>query len=95
MTPLQQQLRRLGSSQECIDWAADYPDFPAAWKACPRGDWMIWWLIGTGTEVRSWPIIVYQDALLYGGKTREEALVIFADAIRDGAECPALEGGAS
>ena len=30
--------------QGAIEWAASYPTLQAAWDACERGDWMLWWL---------------------------------------------------
>jgi len=36
-------LRRLGACSNAIAWAAGYPSGLAAWRACERGDWMLWW----------------------------------------------------
>jgi hypothetical protein len=37
-------LKRLKACQGAIEWAEGYPDLQAAWDACPRGDWMLWFL---------------------------------------------------
>jgi hypothetical protein len=33
-----------GACTEAVEWAKAYPTFKAAWHACPRGDWLLWWL---------------------------------------------------
>jgi hypothetical protein len=40
-------LRELHACSEAIVWAKNYPTLQAAWKACDRGDWMLWLAGGT------------------------------------------------
>lgn len=40
----------LGACRDAREWAADYPDPQEAWDACPRGDWMAWWLGALGAR---------------------------------------------
>ena len=35
-------LTNLGACNGAIEWAAKYKTPQAAWKACKRGDWMLW-----------------------------------------------------
>ena len=35
-------LTDLGACSEAVEWAAKYKTPLAAWKACKRGDWMLW-----------------------------------------------------
>jgi hypothetical protein len=35
-------LAELGAPLGLIQLARDYPDLPAAWAACERGDWLLW-----------------------------------------------------
>lgn len=35
-------LRQLGIYSECVEWAAHFPTLELAWRACDRGDWMLW-----------------------------------------------------
>lgn len=35
---------------EAMDFAARHETFQAAWDACERGDWMLWWI---GRDARS------------------------------------------
>ena len=37
-------LRRLGACEEAVAWAQNYTSLGLAWKACERGDWMLWLL---------------------------------------------------
>lgn len=37
-------LRDAGACGAAILFAREYPTFQAAWDACPRADWMLWWL---------------------------------------------------
>ena len=39
------ELRDLHACSEAVKWAKDYRTATAAWKACERGDWMLW-LVG-------------------------------------------------
>ena len=41
-------LRARGACPEAVEWANDYPSLATAWKACERGDWMLWLLGKTG-----------------------------------------------
>lgn len=38
-------LEKLSACNEAVVWARTQPSFAKAWKACERGDWMLW-LIG-------------------------------------------------
>lgn len=40
----QQVLVRHGACDEAVKFANRYATFEAAWKACRRGDWMVWWV---------------------------------------------------
>ena len=47
-------LEELYACREAIEWAKSYRSFPSAWKACKRGDWMLWLCVkGMGQE--GWP----------------------------------------
>lgn len=37
------QLVALGACPDAIRWARNYPTFDAAWSACERGDWLLWY----------------------------------------------------
>ena len=37
-------LKRAGACREAVEWAGQYPTLQAAWDACERGDWMLWWV---------------------------------------------------
>jgi len=37
------QLVALGACPDAIRWARKYPTFDAAWSACERGDWLLWY----------------------------------------------------
>ena len=39
-----------GACIDAVDWAQAYETFDAAWTACQRGDYMLWWL---GKTVRT------------------------------------------
>jgi len=36
-------LRSLNACSEAVEWASKYRTRSAAWKACKRGDWMLWY----------------------------------------------------
>ena len=36
-------LERHGACAEAVTWARGFDSFDAAWAACERGDWMLWW----------------------------------------------------
>jgi hypothetical protein len=46
-------LVRMNACPAAVDWARCYPTLTAAWKACKRGDWMLW-LIGKCTTSAPW-----------------------------------------
>ncbi len=35
-------LANLHACEDAIKWVGDRTSFSAAWKACPRGDWLLW-----------------------------------------------------
>jgi len=35
-------LSATGACEEAVDYAEGFPTFAAAWRECPRGDWMLW-----------------------------------------------------
>ena len=37
------QLKNVSACSEAVAWATAYPSMQAAWDACERGDWMLWW----------------------------------------------------
>jgi len=37
------ELRDLRACDEAVKWAAGFASLEAAWAACERGDWMLWW----------------------------------------------------
>jgi hypothetical protein len=37
-------LQALGACEDAMQWAKGFTSFDDAWKACPRGDWMLWLL---------------------------------------------------
>ena len=36
--------KRRGACSEALTWLSTQPDAAAAWEACERPDWLIWWL---------------------------------------------------
>ena len=46
-------LVELHACREAVEWAKGYPSLRAAWKACKRGDWMLW-LIGLTEPSAPW-----------------------------------------
>lgn len=36
-------LQRMGSCREALEWCQGYDSPQAAWAACDRGDWMLWY----------------------------------------------------
>ena len=42
MTTLSRWLKRHGACAEAVKWAKPYKTLRGAWKACTRGDWMLW-----------------------------------------------------
>ena len=36
------EITKFNPCKEALKFRANYPDFKSAWKACPRGDWMLW-----------------------------------------------------
>jgi len=46
----QDNLVRLSACNEAVEWAQNYETFPAAWKACKRGDWMLWLAARSGVD---------------------------------------------
>lgn len=43
-------LRAIDACNEAVDYAKGFRSASAAWKACERGDWMLWWLRKTSGE---------------------------------------------
>ncbi len=35
-------LERMGACKDGVEWARTQPSLAVAWKACDRGDWMLW-----------------------------------------------------
>jgi hypothetical protein len=74
-------LERLGACGEAVEFAKTHKSFGAAWKACKRGDWMLW-IIGRGITCELWSdgrkkltaaaIDCARLALPHAGKWREE-----------------------
>ena len=50
MTPLDRLLTRLGACEDARTWTKTQPNIPAAWKACERADWMLWFLAKTANR---------------------------------------------
>jgi hypothetical protein len=46
-------LVNMNACPETVEWARGYRSLSAAWKACDRGDWMLW-LIGETTASEPW-----------------------------------------
>lgn len=44
MTPVASLLETLQACTDCIPWAGGYSEYQEAWDACPRGNWMAWYL---------------------------------------------------
>ena len=36
------EIEKFSPCHEALVFRKEYPDFKSAWKACPRGDWMLW-----------------------------------------------------
>ncbi len=43
-------LDTLNACEEAVEWAETQPDLQTAWKACRRGDWMLWLLAKTSVD---------------------------------------------
>ena len=39
-----EKLEKLSACREAVEWARGHPNAKAAWQACDRGDWMLWYL---------------------------------------------------
>ena len=39
-----EKLKAFGACNKAVEWARTQPSATAAWKACERGDWMLWLL---------------------------------------------------
>jgi len=48
-------LRGMGACSEAVIFAEQFPSLKAAWKACPRGDWMLWLIPKWGEPVWGTP----------------------------------------
>ena len=46
-------LHALGACRDAVEWAGTQPSYAVAWKACPRGDWLLWLLGRTAGEFGS------------------------------------------
>src|SRR3990172_5410469 len=56
-----------GAWTDAVDWAQAYETFDAAWTACQRGDYMLWWLgktVRTDSDHRAMVRIACQCARL-------------------------------
>ncbi len=40
-------LTALNPCHESVEWAEGYPTLDAAWQACERPDWLLWWIGAT------------------------------------------------
>jgi len=48
---LSEQLRRLDACDDALNWVdKNVLDFDAAWKTCPRGDWLLWLAAHVGAD---------------------------------------------
>jgi hypothetical protein len=56
MTP-SEHLAELGACREAKEWIAQYSDFRAAWLACPRADWLIWYTCKTRGYASVKPVV--------------------------------------
>ena len=54
MSTLARQLKAIGACEKAVVWAKDYKTLHSAWKACERGDWMLW-LCGNMEGKKGWP----------------------------------------
>ena len=43
MSSVSEKLRRMGACREAVEWSKKYRSDLAAWKACRRGDHMLWY----------------------------------------------------
>src|SRR3990167_7439677 len=46
-------LHALGACRDAVEWAGTQQSYAVAWKACPRGDWLLWLLGRTAGEFGS------------------------------------------
>ena len=44
MNALQRRLVKTGVCPEAFEFAGGFSSFKAAWRACKRPDWLLWWL---------------------------------------------------
>ena len=74
MANLSRQLKAIGACEEAVIWAKDYDSLGNAWKACERGDWMLW-LVGKMQGKKGWP--TRQEIVLVACDCAELVLPIF------------------
>ena len=55
-------LVRLKACNEAVEWARTKPDYATAWRACERGDWMLWLLERTGADAERLRRLAYRFA---------------------------------
>ena len=44
------QLKRMSACTDAREWAESQPNAYTAWRTCPRGDWLMWWLSRAGLD---------------------------------------------
>ena len=44
------QLTTMNACSSAAQWARTQPNPYAAWRTCPRGDWLLWWLTRAGLD---------------------------------------------
>ena len=85
MSHWSRKLKAIGACEEAVEWAADQPDFPTAWQACERADWLLW-LAGKMADRPGWPerkavnlagIACGRLSLEHAGKWRKELEEVF------------------
>lgn len=74
MSKLSRSLKAIGACEEAVTWAKDYETLHGAWKACHRGDWMLW-LCGKMLGRKGWP--TRQEVVLAACDCAELSLPLF------------------
>lgn len=89
-------LRRMGSCDEAVAFAAGFGSLHAAWDACPRPDWMLWLLGRIGHQddraYRLYACWCVRNTPIAGGRTvwdlltdeRSKTAVIVAERFAEG-----------
>ena len=57
-------LQRVYACSKARDWFREQPNVYHAWRTCPRGDWLLWWLATAGLDRKALVFATCQCARL-------------------------------